>query len=522
MTRPIPSYLRLHTEDSTEVVRPEVDELASLGEACRSFEQATGWALRYVPGREPSNDPDLMWSAPVDPGVGIAPGHFRIDLGGPALSEHGPRLDLESASILAGSIAALACTLLQTRQALWQREAELAAGVPLVSSSQDATHLAERLEGALRAAAQAVDAEAAGLYLLDAGTTELKLRSCWGLPKTRLTEPPRPLKSAVGDLESLSGHAVVLDNPRLFEAWNVPERNYAHAVCIPVASPTAPLGTLWVYGGQPRVVDDRDTQLLEIVAGRVSAELERAMLLTEGASAARIGKQLEAAERFQTGQLPTIAPVLEGWSLAGRSRQIDRLGGAWYDWLAGRDDELIALVGLADDGGLEGALTSTLERASARAAAEQTGDLAAICDRTARALWTGSQGDRRAGLAALALDPLLGTVRLATAGPAAVLLVRPDRWERLDQRSPSLGRGPDYEATIEERLVSPGDTLVVYALGPADLPLEASGLDEALAEAVRTGSGSPRERIDGVFAALLAGAAERLGDAALLVATRQG
>lgn len=520
VTRPIPSYLRLHTEDSTEIVRPEVDDLASLGEVCRSFEQATGWALRYVPGREPTQDPDLMWSAPVDPGVGTTPGHFRIDLGGPALSEHGPRLDLESAGCLAGSIASMACTLLQTRHALWQREAELAAGVPLVSSAHDSLHLAERLEGALRAAAQAVDAEAAGLYLLDAGTTELKLRSCWGLPKTRLTEPPRSLKAAVGDLEALSGHAVVLDNPRLFDAWNVPERSCAHAVCIPVTSPTAPLGTLWVFGGQPRTIDDRDTQLLEIVAGRVSAELERAMLLTEGASAARLSKQLEAAERFQAGQLPNIAPMVEGWSLGGRSQQADRLGGAWYDWLAGQDDELIALVGLADDGGLEGALSSTLLRASARAAAERSGDIVEVFNRSARALWTGSQGDRRAGLAALAIDPLLGTVRLATAGPVAVLLVRADRHERLDLRATSLGRVPDCEPEVQERLVSSGDTLVVYALGPAGLPLDSGPLDEALALAVREGTGTTRERVDLVFAALLEGATERLGDAALLMAAR--
>jgi hypothetical protein len=496
-----------------------VDELASLGEVCRTFEQATGWALRYVPGREPTLDPDLMWSAPVDPGVGITPGHFRIDLGGPALSECGPRLDLESAVGLAGSIAALACTLLQTRHALWQREAELAAGVPLVSTPQDGLHLAERLEGALKAASQAIHAEAAGLYLLDAGTTELKLRSCWGLPKTRLTEPARSLKAAVGDLEALSGHAVVLDNPRLFDAWNVPERNYAHAVCIPVASPTAPLGTLWVFGGEPRILDDRDTQLLEIVAGRVSAELERAMLLSEGAAATRFGRQLEAAERFQQGQMPTIAPLIDGWSVAGRVQQLDRVGGAWYDWLATDGDDLAVLVGVADESGLEGALTSTLLRAAARAAVERGADVPGSLESSAHALWSGSRGDRRAALAAFSLDPALGVVRFATAGPAAALLVGLNVCERLDLPAPSLGRAPSCEPILYERLVSPGEAIVVYALGPAELPLASGPLDEAVAAAVR-GAANPRERADAALAALVSTAEQRRGDAALLVLSR--
>ena len=65
---------------------------------------------------------------------------------------------------------------------LWQREAELAAGVPLVPHREDQKHLAARLEAVLRAGAEAVGGDAIALYLLDEATTELKLRCSWGLP----------------------------------------------------------------------------------------------------------------------------------------------------------------------------------------------------------------------------------------------------------------------------------------------------------------------------------------------------
>ena len=68
------------------------------------------------------------------------------------------------------------------RHALRQREAELATFVPVVVRADETPSLATRLEAVLRGGAEAIGCQAAGLYLLDPATTELKLRSSWGLP----------------------------------------------------------------------------------------------------------------------------------------------------------------------------------------------------------------------------------------------------------------------------------------------------------------------------------------------------
>ena len=118
---------------------------------------------------------------------------------------------LDQAALLAGAVGKLWGELVATRHALWQREAELAAGVPLIlREDEHAPPLSERLEAVLRGGAQAIGCDAAALYLLDPATTELKLRSSWGLPRKRLTDPARPLRGALADLEALLGHAVVL------------------------------------------------------------------------------------------------------------------------------------------------------------------------------------------------------------------------------------------------------------------------------------------------------------------------
>ena len=171
--------------------------------------------------------------------------------------------------------------LLQTRHALWQREAELAAGVPLAPQPQQSKHLAERLEAVLRGGAMALDCQAAALYLLDDATSQLKLRSCWGLPLDRLAAPPRPLQGSIADLEALLGHAVVLEDSDVMRHWRVPE-DFPAAVCVPVSTPTMILGTLWVFSERKRDFNDRQTNILEIVAGRVAADLEARCCLARG------------------------------------------------------------------------------------------------------------------------------------------------------------------------------------------------------------------------------------------------
>src|SRR5262249_30680354 len=155
---------------------------------------------------------------------------------------------------------------------------ELAAGVPVASRQGEEPHLAERLEAVLKGGAEAVGCQAAGLYLLDEATSELKLRAVWRLPEERLLAPARPLRGAVADLEALVGHAVMLEDTSLLPHWRCPE-DFPAAVCVPVSSPSIPLGTLWTFSDRPRDFTPEETNLLEIVAGRLAADLEREMLL---------------------------------------------------------------------------------------------------------------------------------------------------------------------------------------------------------------------------------------------------
>ena len=146
-------------------------------------------------------------------------------------------------------------------------------------------------------------------------------------------------------------------------SWRSPEPAAA-AVCVPISSPTVPLGTLWFFSQRERPFSDEQTNIAEVVAGKIAADLDRAALLESQAADQEIKQQISVTRRSQENQFPS-PPPLEGWSLGGWTEQAGALGGAFYDWRMLNDSSLMLMLGDACDGGLDAALASSALRSAA-------------------------------------------------------------------------------------------------------------------------------------------------------------
>ncbi len=492
------NYLRVFPAETVEVIRPELEAVKSLPAVLGAFAKATGWSLEYAIGptatfdaknsknRPAESTSDTRWSTPVNPGAGETPGRLILDMLAEAADGEVPHIDCQAARNLASSLGEMLGELLQTQNALWRREAELAAGVPLVATGDEQRHLAERLEAILKGGAEAVSAQAAALYLLDEATSQLKIRSSWGLSKDRLTRPARPLQGALADLEALLGHAVVLEDPQMMEKWRVPEK-FASAVCVPVATSTTILGTLWIFCEKKRDFTESQTNIIEIVAGRIAADLEREMLLSEGIGRMKLERQFEAAERLQRGGLPSISPLLDGWETAGWNEQAGGVGGDFFDWFSLSEARLAAAVGDAG-AGMEGALSAAVVRAALRSHAQYQRDAARLLSKVNLTLWTGSAGDQSANLFCGLIDIATGMVRFASAGQIGVVLLQADGWQSLSQPSTPLGVSPEAVYLPQQYELQPGETLVIFTAGLRDA-VDEKGIalgERGLAEPLQT------------------------------------
>jgi GAF domain-containing protein len=526
VNKQIPTYLKLVTDTINQTPAAVTEDLAGLTGICRAFEQATGWRLEVDTAGESSEQTNLMWSAPVNPGVGNSPGHIRLFSAETHAGRHTPRIPLEPASMLAAALGDLWGELLATRHALGQREAELASGVPLIVRTDDdeSPPMAERLEAVLRGGAEAIGCQAAGLYLLDSATTELKLRSSWGLPRNRLTQPARPLRGALADLEAMLGHAVVLADNHLRDYWKVPEDNFGATLCVPISRGSMPLGTLWAFCDQARDFSSAETNIWEVVAGRLAADLERQVLVDEAVSARDQLRQVEAAQRLQHEQLPRIAPKLDGWDIAARADQLGPLGGAFYDWFAPAGGGLSLLAGQALSGGMSGALIAAGLRAAVRALGEQQLASGVLLSRANSILWTGSAGNACAALFQATIKTNSDLIGLSVAGPLRVLSIRGAGVAVVAGPSDALGVQEELRVEQVARTITPGELLLVYGTG--QLPIAAqhnlAALDRRLLAALKPFAARPADELVAICSELLRkDPAPKLTDRVLLAIKRR-
>lgn len=517
MAKSIPSYLRLYSESAPDERNREA--WPGLKHLCQAFERATGWPLQCVPGEPPADETSLLWSAAGEGGEDRRP---RVGLAaGEGESPTTPAVELEAAVELAATIGEMLSELACTRRALWQREADLAAGVPVLPHRETELHLANRLESSLRCAAEAVGAAGAALYLLDETTTWLKLRSAWGLPRDRLLAPPRELSQAAADIEALVGHAIVLADVADEQSWCVPEEA-GSAICVPVSTPTTPLGTLWVFGREPRDYDNREVNVVEIVAGRLAAELEREVLLASGVEAGKLKRQFSAGERWQERQLPRTAPCVEGWQIAGWCQSATPLGGEFYDWFVRDDDSLALALASCQSSGVEGALAASALRTSFRAHAEHLADPAAALACVNRCLWTGSLGDQTASLFYAVALPGTGKLRMSWAGHPIGWRVSAEGIAELIEPRTGLGFDPDARFAAREIVLKPGELLVALSEGATASRGDARPLSEQeVWETLRPFLGRPAAALVDLLSQRIAGTSPTHGGDCSVIVLKQ-
>jgi len=489
--------LRLHVEEHPdEQLSSSIPQIAPL---CSAFEKATGWELRYE--QSPAGLGEA-WSTTIE-AHGQQAG--RLILAAPRLREggtaHATGIDLHQARPLALAIGSLLTEISRLKQAVWQREAELAAGVPVAARPNDEPHLADRLEAVLKGGAEALGCQAAGLYLLDEATSELKLRAMWGLPQERLLAPARPLRGATADLEALVGHAVVLEDTSVTPNWRCPEEEFAAAVCVPVSSPSIPLGTLWVFSDEARVFSPEQTNLLEIIAGRLAADLEREMLLAAGTKAKERDRQLESAARWMSDRLPSITPLIDDYEFSAWTQQSGSVGGDFHDWSVLSDGCVALTVGDAEGELFEAALGAASLHYAIKAHAGHKHSASDLLSRVNESLITTSPGDQRASLGYALLEPESGAVELALAGAAAAIVVGSEDRVVTTTDTPPVGEISDAAFQQDCLVLKPGEALVMIS-GGVRAAVDGAGLRIGEAAIASHVARHLRESADGLVARL--------------------
>jgi serine phosphatase RsbU (regulator of sigma subunit)/catechol 2,3-dioxygenase-like lactoylglutathione lyase family enzyme len=181
----------------------------------------------------------------------------------------------------------------------------------------------------------------------------------------------------------------------------------------------------------------------------------------------RVAQELEIAKRVQARLFPQTKPALRTLDYAGVCIQAHQVGGDYYDFLNLGQERLGLVIGDVSGKGIAAALLMANLQANLRSQVGIAVDQPERLLRSVNQLFCGSTDDGAfASLFFAEYDDHGARLRYVNCGHLCALLLRADdSVDRLEATSTLLGLFTDWECTVGERQLFPGDTLALYTDG---------------------------------------------------------
>lgn len=203
---------------------------------------------------------------------------------------------------------------------------------------------------------------------------------------------------------------------------------------------------------------DEMTQAVEAQRRRTTEKLE---------SERRAAQELEIAKQVQARLFPQTLPPLKTLEYAGTCIQAHKVGGDYYDYLDLGQGRLGLVIGDISGKGIAAALLMANLQANLRSQCAIALDQPQRLLRSVNRLFCENTPDGAfATLFFAEYDDNVGRLRYANCGHLSALLLRGDNTlERLDSTATVLGIFKEWDCSIGECQLHPGDTLALYTDG---------------------------------------------------------
>lgn len=481
-----PNHLRLHKEDHAEQVVKAANNAGMIEELLQSFSQATGWApiavKDEVKTRSRTQAPEFITAHKGWNLVSALPMDGMLDASD---LESQPAVSENTAKKLWSSIEKILESLQNAERTVWRQEAELASNIGVTMKVEDQEDLAISLDRSLEQAASAMGCDAAAIYLLDDATSVLKMRSCIGLPKSRLTREPRPLRGALADLEALLGNAVLIEDIATNSSWQSPEE-FGSALVIPIGSLQMPQGTLWLWSERKKSFNSQEIEIAKKTASEIMARLERKVLCQEVANARQVNRGLDEIVSRQASRLPDLQPLDHRIDIAGTTEVPDSVANHFHAWTLQNNGLIQAAVGGSKVVGVDGSIVNTTLQTTLELLWKHPLTAAQVIRQTNDHLWGLGEGDWRSTLTLIEINPSDGHGSICNAGRGVNYLLSQRGFRPLSAAGPLLATQPEAVFSTERFVLNHKDALLSFSPLPAKLMQHsAQSLNELVLYAVK-------------------------------------
>lgn len=173
----------------------------------------------------------------------------------------------------------------------------------------------------------------------------------------------------------------------------------------------------------PHGFTDQDLNLLSMIANQSAQILDSMRLREEQAAYARLLHDLRVARDIQATLLPTEAPQIEGYDIAGCSRPAESVGGDYFDYIPLPDGRLAICLGDVSGKGISASLLMANLQATLRGQAQLCASASECMTKTNQLLFHSTTPERFATLFYGILDPRTHELNYCNAGHERPLLM---------------------------------------------------------------------------------------------------
>lgn len=256
-----------------------------------------------------------------------------------------------------------------------------------------------------------------------------------------------------------------------------------------------------------------DLGLLTVLANIAAIRIEQERLIQIEVTEKLLARDLDQAARIQRRLLPSTAPSIPRFEIAGYNAACRTVGGDYYDFFRYPDGRLGVVIGDVAGKGLPAALLMTSLKGGVQVLAEGPDEVDGLLERLNRVVCANFPPNRFVSLFFCQLDPSDDDIVYCNAGHNPPLLVRRGgAVERLSGGGAILGLDAGMAFHTKRCATEPGDVIVLYSDGvtEATSPDGEDFGEERVAEIVARSSGASAQdlvhEISGQVAAWTRGA----------------
>lgn len=263
-----------------------------------------------------------------------------------------------------------------------------------------------------------------------------------------------------------TGECVVIPDVRKDPRYVLGRRSTRSEIDVPLFLGDRPIGALNLESDRLAAFSEKDVKILRFFADAAAITIDKAVLHQNLIEKEQLEGQLKTAHAVQSHLLPSTAPRLPGYDIAGISLPTYAIGGDYFDFIRLDNNRLgLAMADVSGDG-MPAALVMAAFRALTRAFAIGDRDPALTAERINRMLPDFSgQSDFVSCVYAL-LEPDSGNLTYVDCGHNPPIYLPMDGLpQRLARSGPALGFFPDARYTASHLDMMPGDLLLLYTDG---------------------------------------------------------